>query len=147
MQLKYHTFSPHLGPRLWHHHRPDGEVGGCIRFRSLEKCLSAEDKRGARKLLQALRPTPFVQALGAGVPRGAEAAADLVRGDVCHPERDGLGYSRNGVVVGSSQNLDTVSFPQSDQLRRCVLPIGDGGVGVEVGKDAHAFSSSANSRS
>src|SRR5699024_10451054 len=39
-----------------------------------------------RQLLQALGPAALVQVEGAGLQAGAEAAADLVRGHLCHPE-------------------------------------------------------------
>ena len=41
---------------------------------------------GAGQLFQALRSAAFLQAMGAGVPGGAEEAADLVRGHLCRPE-------------------------------------------------------------
>ena len=57
-------------------------------FRS--QCLRPEDRRGARKLEQQLFHAPAPKKPGAaypaGVPGGAEAAADLVRGLFCHPE-------------------------------------------------------------
>lgn len=50
----------------------------------------ASEQTGGPKLflqtLQALRPTASVQAEGAGVPAGAEGAADIVSGSFCHPE-------------------------------------------------------------
>ena len=54
------------------------------------QCLRPEDRRGARKLehsyfMSQRRKKPGA-AYPAGVPGGAEAAADLVRGLFCHPE-------------------------------------------------------------
>ena len=58
--------------------------------RSPEHLVVMTEQTGGPKLflqtLQALRPTASVQAEGAGVPAGAEGAADIVSGSFCHPE-------------------------------------------------------------
>ena len=51
-----------------------------------ERKRQAGRQEAVRQLLQALGPAALVQVEGAGLQAGAEAAADLVRGHLCHPE-------------------------------------------------------------
>ena len=51
-----------------------------------ERKRQAGRQEAVRQLLQALGPAALVQAEGAGLQAGAEAAADLVRGHLCHPK-------------------------------------------------------------